>query len=549
MKHIIISSLTIIVLFFVFSFPIIGQTLHSKVQKANELLFAHHQEQGPGISISVVKEDQVIYDRQMGYANLEHMIPISDSSIFLVASISKQFTTFSILLLEDQGLLSIDDDITDYLPELKDLPYSVSIRQLANHTSGLRNNTDINGMRGKKPDDATDHQEMLELILRQKGLNFEPGERFQYCNAGYVLLAEIVERVSGISFAQFVEQHIFNPLGMKNSCFLDAPDLVIKNLAQSYQQRGDQYYSMPMNRTIVGSTGLYTTTKDLSLWASNYNQHKVGNKAIVQKMIAKSRLNSGALIPYGLGQESRTYKGMEVIFHGGGDAGYVAYLLRVPAYNFSVAITGNYSSFNPLDLAYGMIDIFLSEHVIPASEVIPNYTQDDLDQFAGCYQVFPGVYINILAENDTLFFQSYGNEGMLPLPVIGENEFQFTPFPHCRFVFRKDQLVWHWSDFSYPGKRVTVNPPDYADIDIEAYLGTYYSEELKTSYRFIGKDGQIIATHNLNPDVLLVPIAEDAFINDSGYMSRVEFVRNDQGNIIACKLSGQAAYGVYFERQ
>jgi CubicO group peptidase (beta-lactamase class C family) len=545
----IISSLTIIVLFFMFSSSIIGQTPHSQVQKANELLLAHQQESGSGISISVVKEDQIIYDQQIGYANLEHMIPVSDSSIFLVASIAKQFTTFSILLLEDQGLLSIDDDITEYLPELKDLPYSVSIRQLANHTSGFRNNTDINGMRGKRVDDLIDHQEMVTLLLRQKGLNFEPGSRFQYCNAGYVLLAEIIERVSGVSFAQFVEEHIFNPLGMDNSRFLDDPNLVIKNLAQSYQKKGDQYYHKPMNRTIVGSTGLYTTTKDLSLWASNYNQLKVGNKAMVQKMIAKSRLNSGELIPYGLGQESRIYKGLEVIFHGGGDAAYVAYLLRVPAHNFSVAITGNYSTFNPLDLAYGMIDIFLSEYVVSTPEVIPNYTQEELEPFAGCYQIFPGVYINILAENDTLFFQSYGYESKLPLPVIGENEFQFTPFPHCRFVFNEDQLAWYWSDFSYPGKKVTINPPDYADIDIKAYLGSYYSEELETSYRFIEKDGQIIATHTLNPDVLLVPIAEDAFINDSGYMSRVTFIRDDQGQIIACKLSGQDAYDVYFERQ
>lgn len=550
MKNIIVSSLTIIVLVFSFSIPIIGQTLHQQIQKANELLFAHQQEMGPGLSISVVKGDQVIYDRQIGYANLEHMIPVSDSTVFLVGSISKQFTTFALLLLEEQGLLSIDDDISDYLPELKGLAYKISIRQLANHTSGFRNSPDLYWLKGKSENDVVGHEEMVNLLLQQKGLNFKPGSRFQYSNGGYVLMAEIVARVSGASFAQFIEEHIFNPIGMNNSLFLDDPTLVIKNLAQSYIKKGDKYYHTPMNRSIVGSTGLYTTTKDLSLWARNYKQPKVGNKAIVQEMIAKSQLNSGDLIAYGLGQESKIYKGQKVIFHGGGDAAYRAYLLRVPEHDFSVAIAGNFDSFNPLNLAYGMIDIFLSEHIEKANpEVIPNYKQEDLQQFAGCYQVFPGLYINILAENDTLFFQSYGYEDQLPLPVIGENEFQFTPFPHCKFVFSDDRLVWHWSDFSYPGKKVTITPPAYSSISIKEYLGTFYSGELETSYTFIKKDNQIVATHSFNPDILLIPIDEDTFISDSGYMGRVEFTRDNHGQIKACKVSGQTAYDIYFERQ
>lgn len=543
-------SITVLFLIFMTIGTSFGQSTSSQIQKAEDLLSTYRRSQGPGVSVAVSRNGKIIYKNLHGYANLEHKVQITDSTKFLVGSISKQFTAFAILLLEDQGKLSLDDDIRLHLPELSELPQKITIRQLANHTSGFRNNTDLNSLRGRTDDDLIGQEEMVALLLRQKKLNFEPGSRFQYINADYVLLAEIVSRTAQMSFATYIQKEVFTPLGMENSLFLDDPRTVVKNRALSYSYRDNTYRYMPMNRSIVGSTGLYTTAEDLSIWAMNYNRPKVGNPQIVQKMIAKSYLSNGESIPYGLGQETKIYKGLDVVFHGGGDAGYRAYLVRIPKHNLAVTVFGNFESFNPLNLSYGLIDIFLSEHITarPPLET-PSYTHQELQQFEGDYQIFPGLYITISAEKDTLYFESYGSGEKLKLPVLAENEFEFPYIPHSKFVFKKNKITWHLSDFYYPGKKVTLAPPQYSELDTKAYLGTFYNDEIETSYTFIEKEGKIIITHPFNPDTQLIPIGKNIFITDIAYMGRIEFIRNKKGMVTACTISGQKAYDILFQKQ
>lgn len=542
--------ISITLLFLITPFKADGQNNVHAIQHADSLIHAHQQIQGPGLAITVKQNGQVLYKQQQGFANLEHRIPISDTTVFLVGSISKQFTTFSILLLEQDGKLSIDDPVTKHLPELKGLKQAITLRQLANHTSGFRNTYDLNNLRGRRDEELIGQKEMVASLLRQKGLNFRPGEHFQYSNSGYVLLAEIVSRISGLSFSGFVEERLLTPLGMRNSQFLEDPGTLVINKADSYVKRGDAYHYIPMNRRIVGSTGLYTTSEDLSKWANNYDQHLVGSAVLSAKMAQPSLLNSGNQIPYGLGVETKMYKGVKVEFHGGGDAGFRAYLLRVPKYSFSVAVTGNYESFNPLDIAYGMIDIFLAESIEPQQKTTaPTYTTKELKRFLGDYQIFPGLYISILTKNDTLYFQVYGSEGTLALPPLAESQaFEFPDRPHSKIVFSDNTLRWHFSDFSYPGHKVTLSPPSSESLNLEDYLGTYYNEELQTHYTFIQRDGKLLATHALNPDIAIRPIAHDAFITDESYLGRVEFKRNDAGKITHCLISGQTAFDVHFEK-
>lgn len=536
-------------IFTMFTFSVFAQnnSRDSIEQKIEVLLAEYPIHNSPGIALSVVKDGKVIYKKNSGYSNLEHMIPITDSTKFVVGSISKQFTAFSILLLEDEGKLSIDDEITKYLPELSGLSYPVTIKKFLNHTSGFRDDTDLNSLVGRTDLDRTSQSQMVNLLLRQKGLNFTPGFRFQYCNSGYVLLAEIVERISGMTFAEFTHKRIFEPLNMKNSLFLDDPDIVVKNKSLSYIKQNNAYYNIPINRSIVGSTGLYTTINDLSLWANNFNNLTIGNKSIFQKMQTKSSLNNGEIIPYALGQELKVYKGLYVVFHGGGDAGYRSYLLRVPEHKLSILVSGNFESFNPLNISYGLIDIFLSDYIIqPIKKELPIYTNKDLKKYEGDYQVFPGLYITIIAEQDSLFFKSYGSDDKLKLPILGENEFEFPARAHSKFKFVKDGLNWHFSDFYYPAKKVTLNPPKYADIDLTEFKGIYKSDEVETSYECIIKDNILIAAHNFNNDVELKPIGKDSFITDSSYIGRIEFTRNSKGDIDGCKISGQNSYDVFF---
>ncbi|HAA21794.1 MAG TPA: hypothetical protein DCP28_24615 [Cytophagales bacterium] len=508
------------------------------------------QPNGPGLSLSIMRDGETLYTKQQGYANLEHQVPITDSTVFLVASISKQFTAFSALLLQEQGLLDMDDYVGQYLPELEGIGQQITLRQLANHTSGLRNTYDLNRLRGRGEQDMITMHEMIDELLRQRGLNFTPGERFQYNNAGFALLAEVVGRVSGLTYAEFVQQHIFVPLGMHQSRFVDLHGTLLPHKANSYQRYGDTYYHIPINRTVVGSTGLYTTPNDLLKWAHNYQNAVVGTADMFAEMIIPTVLNSGERSYYGLGMETRMHHGVQVIFHGGGDAAYRSYLLQVPEYGFSLAVSGNYEAFNPLDLAYGMIDIFLADHITKTETVIPQYTTQELQKYEGTYQIFPGLYLEFVAQDDSLYFRGWGDEGLGgPLPTMGEGVFSFPYLPKSRMVFTQDQVMWHLSDFFYPGKRVpSPTPPAYEDLTLSEYEGSFYSEELQTTYTIVAREGQLVVTHPVNQDLILTPIAQDAFITNESFLARVEYLRDASGQITDCLIHGQDAWDIPFRK-
>ncbi|MEO1435243.1 MAG: serine hydrolase domain-containing protein [Bacteroidota bacterium] len=540
------------VLLFFLSFSLTGMSSFAQTtyEKAHLLFDRFVPDQGPGLTTLVIKGEDILFQKHAGLANLEHQIPITDSTRFLVASISKQFTAYAILLLQDAGKLSLDDPITTYLPELEALGRIITIRQLANHTNGFRNNTELNGLRMRTGQEPITHQEMVQILLRQRGLNFEPGKRFQYHNAGYVLLAEIVQRVSGQPFAEFIETHIFNPLNMTNSVFKDDPTLIIPNRADSYIEYTDGFHCMAMDGSLIGSTGLYTTTKDLAIWTHHFLHSTPKAATIYAQMIASSQLNSGVEIPYGLGVETKTYRGEKVVFHGGGDAGFRSYLLYVPEHDVTIVVSGNYESFNPLDIAFGMLDLFLLEELdLEPDQPAPQLTPNQIVKFVGTYQIFPGFYINIVSRQDSLFYQSFIDlTEMLYLPAINDTTFNFRGRAHSRMVFSKDKLVWHFSDFHYPGQRVLVDPPTYADLTLSDYPGSYYSDELESIFTFYQEDGQLFVRYPFQPDLVLMPIDQDVFITNSGLLSRMEFVRDDQDKIIHCRISGQDAYDILFRK-
>lgn len=518
-------------------------------KKIDSLLQTYGQAGGPGVAVSVVKDQKIIYSKQTGLANLEYNIPITDSTVFHIASISKQFTAFAILLLEADKKLSIEDDIKKYLPELNELPYKVTIRQLANHTHGFANTYELAQLVGINADEVMSQKQMVNILLKQKQLNFEPGSTYQYNNSGFTLLAEIVERVSGKSFADFTKERIFQPLHMKNTLFLDDRATIVKNKAYSYEATEKGYHNVPFYYTLVGASGLNTTPHDLSLWTMNFISPVVGNQAIFDKMKGQSKLNSGHQIPYALGQETKSYKGLDVIFHGGGDAGYRAYLLRIPAHSFSVVVMGNFKSFNPLNLSYSIVDLYLEKFLIkPKKEILPIYTNKELKKWEGDYEIFPGSFFSLVAKADTLYYQPFNSKDVYPLPVAGKNEFSFPYIPHSKLVFGNNGLYWHFSDFSYLCKKVSLNLPDKATINLERYVGAYFNKELQTYYHFTVKENALVATHSLNNDIVLHTLALDEFYSEQPFFGRIKFINNKEKKIAGFSLSGQNLTNIYFEK-
>lgn len=530
--------------------------LNKSSVKIDKLIAEYSRPNEPGFAVSIIKNGSVIYKKEVGISNLEYGIPINPTTVFHVASVSKQFTVFSILLLEHEGKLSIDDDVRKYMPEMADYGYTITLRNLANHTSGIKDNTDLAYLIGTNEFDLFSNDQALRLITSQKELNFIPGEEFEYCNSGFILLAEIVKRVSGQSFSEFTKKRIFEPLKMKNSVFIDNPEMIIKNRAYSYFKRDNFNYKSILNFSFVGSTGLNTTTEDLSLWALNFENKTIGNDSIFNKMKEKSRLNNGELITYALGQETKNYKGLELIYHSGGDAGYRSYLLRIPEQKFSVIILSNSQEFNPINLAYQIIDCYFNDIEtnveINKSKPILDYTL--LQNFVGDYEVMPGLIVSITKENDTLFHQIKNDLQKVKLTQINNYEFTYPNLPNSKIVFDiKDkkpvnEFTWQISDFVYKGKKLQLKEFDETKINLNELTGDYFNSELKTIYSLIVKENKLTATHNRNEDIYLTILQPDVFIG-GGFFGKVEIIRDGQNKVVGFYVSGQKSKRIKFDKK
>jgi len=320
------------------------------------------QEEAPGASIAVVQDGRIVFSKGYGYANLEYDIKNTPSTVFHIASVSKQFTAFAIAMLAEQGKLSLQDDIRKYLPEMPDFGEVITIDQLVHHTSGLRDQWSLLALAGWRLDDVITRQQVLRLIYKQKELNFKPGDEMVYCNTGYTLMAEIVTKVTGQPFPEWCKANIFDPLGMNSTLFYDDHEKLVKNRAYSYYRDGEGVIKKAvLSYANVGATSLFTTVEDLALWADNFEAIKVGNEKVMAIMDQRYVLNSGDTTGYGFGQGIGKYKGLVNKTHGGGDAGYRTFINRFPEQKFSVIVFSNLASFNPGDMAFRIADIYLAD--------------------------------------------------------------------------------------------------------------------------------------------------------------------------------------------
>ncbi|MEB2774622.1 serine hydrolase domain-containing protein [Algoriphagus sp. D3-2-R+10] len=344
----------------------------SSILSANkqvDKLFAEwDNDHSPGASVAIIKDETIIYSKGYGMANLEYNIHNAPSTIFGIASLSKQFTAFAILLLEKEGKLSLEDDVRKYIPEVPDFGITITLRNLAEHTSGLKEQNFLLRMSGLLFDDAITRNRVLNLITRQKELNFVPGNELSYSNTGFGLLAEVVARVSGVSFAEFTRTYIFEPLKMTSTLVNDTREGIIKNRASSYEYHAEGYENAILNYDIIGSTGVYTTVEDLSLWVKNFSNPIVGDADLIKKMNTPTILNNGETTNGALGQFLGNYKGVNEISHSGKSAGFRAYLLRLPDLNFSVIVLANYGEIFVPDLAYKIADIYLEDQLVVQPE-------------------------------------------------------------------------------------------------------------------------------------------------------------------------------------
>jgi CubicO group peptidase (beta-lactamase class C family) len=528
----------------------IGPEAVTPEDRVDQLFTAWDNQDSPGAAVTVAKDGTIIYSKGFGLSNLEYGIPVTPSTVFHIASVSKQFTVFSVLLLEKAGKLSLDDDIRKYIPEVPDFGKTITLRHLANHTSGLRDQWNLLALAGWRLDDVITTEQILRLISRQKELNFDPGEEYLYCNTGYTLLAEVVKRVSGKSFAAFTDENIFRPLHMTHTLFYEDHEKIIKNRAYSYTPDGDQFKKSVLSYATAGATSLFTTSEDLGLWAGNFAEPVVGDAGIIEKMNERGMLNNGDTIGYALGQGISTYRGLHLISHGGADAGYRSYLGRFPEQGFSVAILSNDGSFDPGSIAMKIADIYLagqlkSEEVVqqlPVAEketVAVEVSPDTLDAYTGDYALQPGFVLAISREENHLFIQATG-QPRIALRPLSTTAFE-SEIADAVITFHRDGnnqinlIRLHQGGQVMPAGRIAAFDP--GSVELTQYEGNYFSDELLTSYLLSVEDGKLVAHHQRHSNIDLKPVGEDLFSGSAWFFNQVRFRRDENHEITGCDIS------------
>lgn len=310
-------------------------------QPISDIFEEYAGEDRPGCSVGVVRDGRLADSAAFGMADIGKRVPLRPDTVFNIASVSKQFTAFGILLLEQRGKLSIDDPVTKYVPELGGYAGSVTLRHLLHHTGGLRDYYALLRLDGRSLGEPTTREQALRVLSRQRGPNQPPNTRYEYSNTGFFLLGVIIERLSGKPLREFMRESLFEPLGMRSTSIVDHYPDGIAALARGYSAEGPPFSidESPWEQT--GDGQVHTTVEDMARWERNYLTGEIGGLPLLARMQEPITLVSGKTVQYGLGLTLGEYRGLRTVRHGGDWMGYRAHYLRFPEQRFASVVLCN----------------------------------------------------------------------------------------------------------------------------------------------------------------------------------------------------------------
>ena len=474
--------------------------MKSRETQVDALFAEWDKPDSPGCVLGIIQDGELVHTRGYGMAHLEHDIPITPNTVFDIASTSKQFAAACIALLAQRCEISLDDDVRQYVPEIPQYEQPITIRHLVHHTSGLRDYTALMYLAGKGYQDHINNDYAIELLLRQKALNFQPGEEYLYCNSGYVLMAEIVERGSGKSLSEFAQENIFAPLGMTHTRFVDDYKVIIKNRAAGYgPKKGGGFERRPSHNEITGDGGVWTTVADLYLWDQNFDDPQVGGEEFISLMLTPGTLNDGETLDYAFGIYLGEYRELRTVGHGGSWVGFRSHVLRFPEQAFTVICLSNLESMEPALLAQQVADIYLSDVLAPRSvsesETI-EIAEEALQARTGVYQnAESGMTVEVLLQERQLICKAYGETfSLTPLsatPASGTQaaSFQVVGMP-ARVEFENQEQDGerrlHLFIEGEPMETLVAIEEILLDAgQLAEYAGSYFSAELQTTYNLV----------------------------------------------------------------
>jgi CubicO group peptidase (beta-lactamase class C family) len=489
----------------------------------------------PGCAVGVSRHGRTVLARAYGMANLEYDVPNTTETVFEAGSVAKQFTAAAVLLLAQQGKLSLDDPVRKHIPELPDYGAPLTIRHMIHHTSGLRDWGTVAMVEGwPRGSRVHTHDHVLEIVKRQRALNFKPGSEYLYSNTGYNLLAIIVERVSGRSFADFTRTEIFEPLGMTRTQWRDDYARIVKGRATAYSPTSNGFrLDMPFEN-VHGNGGLLTTVEDLLRWGANFDLARVGGPVFVREQVRQGRLTGGREIEYAAGLRVTRYRGVPEVSHSGSTAGYRAFLTRFPDQGLAVAVLCNHAGAPAGALAHRTADVFLGS-TAPAAPppravaLAPNV----LAARAGMYRnAVTGEPLRISVKEGKLV-----DEGGTEAVPISATVFQNANGGRAVFELSSDGRTSTMRLVQDDGDTLVFLPvephvPNAADL--AQLSGTYVSDEAAATVTIVHENGKLFLRQAPSRSFELRPAYRDVFELPSGDVAR--FIRDEGGRVTEMSL-------------
>jgi len=504
----------------------------------------------PGCSVGVAQNGIAVLKAGYGMADLERNVPVTPYTIFESGSVAKQFTAAAVLLLAQQGKISLDDPMRKYLPELADYGSPLTIRQVLSHVSGLREWRPIATFGGLPEDTYVySNQDILQLASKQHALNFDPGTAYSYTNTGFNILPILIERVvgNGKSFQTFTRENIFAPLGMDHTRWRDDFRAIVPNRALAYRHpdgTAGWTQDTPVEN-IIGAGGLLTTVGDLLLWNENFTHAKVGGPELVKAQQTPATLSDGRQIPYAAGLTINTVNGLREVSHGGATGGYRTWLGRYPDQAVSVAVLCNSAAANPAKLGRDTASLWTG--AAAAKPPATTYTADPakLEALAGMYRKLRDNTVTRIKCHDGKLTIDPANTGLLPAAagrfLVGSTE-QTILFEDGTPI--RMRMITPFGEILYE----RAEPAQPTAAELAALAGEYESRETGTTLKLLPGLKPVEMTYRIgsNAPVTLRPTFRDAFETPSG--SSIYFVRDASGKVTALDAGEDRVWDLRFKR-
>ncbi|MEM6892754.1 MAG: serine hydrolase domain-containing protein [Bacteroidota bacterium] len=539
------TAFSLFILFNLVAYTAFSQTLESKI----DLLY-QVPEGAPGFSIAVFKGNQILMEEQYGTAHLDHDVPVTAKTVFDIGSIAKQFTAASILLLEAEGKLSLEDPVYQYI---EDLPRykkgDPTIEHLLNQTSGIKEVDDFLEVVDVFWRDYINHSMLLNIITKVDELRFTPGEYFNYTNANYILLASIIEEVSGMSYESYLHKAIFEPLSMQNTLVNTDAYRTIKNRAIGYIEDEQEYYKSHYYGLLYKGDGqIITNPRDMFQWHLGIKNATIGSPELWKRMQTKAKLNNGTEINYGLGVEFETHNGYEAHgFDGMITSGFVSKYLYFPKLDIAFFTTQNTFDWDFKERFFQLVDLYVpeSENEQPTvAETTPEVSATDLKRYEGTYLFYRSDEerkANTIQLKDGAL-RAYTLDGyeIAKLIPAGDHRFYFGEDKDAILEFNLEGKTkeYTYDDFENEAPWVfhEYEPHEHSPEELKEFEGDYFNNDFQISKKLVMKD-----------DVLYYYYRNGASKQRMGSLSKnlleisispIQFIRNRQGQITGFDIMG-----------